>query len=183
MKIHNSYIKITSWALFAVMLSVMLSVIFKLPEPFSWVFMITIIFILFKSLSNSFEVKEMDKAGFYLTLIFIGWLVLEFIRATFYVEGYWMWKMVISNLIITLFYIVILVSSNLTIVRNYWGLYWKSFFPLVFLSILFYKSPTLLDFLPYSTLMLFFAFIPKKNRLLLIGICVLYFIANEHRND
>lgn len=183
MEIHNSYSKVTSWALFAVMLSVMLSVIFKLPEPFSWFFMIAIIFILFKSLSTSFDVKKMDKGGFYLTLTFIGWLVLEFIRATFYAEGYWMWKMVISNLIITMFYIVILVSSNLTIVRNYWGLYWKSFFPLVILSIFFYKSPTLLDFLPYSILMLFFAFIPKKNRLLLIGICVLYFIANEHRND
>jgi len=94
-----------------------------------------------------------------------------------------MWKLVISNLLVTLFYIIILVSSNLAIVGNYWRLYWKFFFPLVLLSILFYKSPTLLDYLPYSILMLFFILIPKKNRWLLIGICILYLIANEHRND
>jgi hypothetical protein len=176
-------LKITSWALFVVMLGSMVTYIFRLPEPFLWAYRGLILIILFVNLKKLVSIKEVDKAGLYLTIILIVWLLFGFVRATFYAENYYVWKSVIIALFMSLFYIVILISTNIEVIKRYYGLYWYFFLPLVIFSMLFERTPLVLNYVPFSILMLFFVLVPKKKKWFLFGIVVLFYLANSQRND
>ena len=176
-------VKVVSWSLLFVMIGYMLTNYLALSEPYIWAYRGIILLILFFNLKKVVIKSELDTVGYYLTLLFIIWLVWGFLRASFYAEGYWTWKVVIGSLLITLFYIVILVGTNIQIVGRYYGLYWKFFIPLVLISYLYDGTPLMLNYVPFSTLMLFFILIPKQKRWLLIGIVIFFYITNYQRND
>jgi hypothetical protein len=176
-------VKVVSWSLLFVMIGYMLTNYLALSEPYMWAYRGIILLILFFNLKKIVIKSELDTVGFYLTLLFIIWLFGGFVRASFYAEGYWLWKVVISSLLTTLFYVIVLVSTNMQVVGRYYGLYWKFFLPLVILSFLYDGSPLLLNYIPFSTLMLFFILIPKQKRWMLVGIVIFFFISNSQRND
>jgi len=172
-----------SWSLFAVMFGVLIIQILQLPEVSLWALRIIIVYIVFKNLNRLIDLRNIDRWGFNLTVIFIGWLLIQFFRATFYAEGYWMWKNILDQLLIILFFIVIIVSTNLKLVQEYYRLYWKFFLPLILMSFIIDKTPLNLSYVPFSVLMLFFALIPKNKKWYLLGLILFYFAANTQRND
>jgi hypothetical protein len=176
-------VKITSWSLLFVMVGFMLISYMDLTETYMWVYRGMILVILATQLNKIVSRNSVDKFGFSLTILFITWLIFGFIRASFFAEGYWMWKIVIGALLTSLFHIVILVSTNMQVVGRYYGLYWKFFIPLVFISFLYDGTPLLLNYVPFSTLMLFFILIPKQKKWFLVGIVILFYITNFQRND
>lgn len=180
---RNTHIRNASWALMAVMIAYMIFNFLKLPEAFSWAYKGTILIVLYANLKYLVTFKEIDKTGLYLTFSFIAWLLLGFIRATFYADDYWVWKSVIIAFFMSLFYIVIILSTNIELIKRYYGLYWVLFIPLVLLSYLSDGNPILLNYVPFSTLMLFIALVPQKKKWLLVGIVFLFYISNFQRND
>ncbi len=183
MKKNLKYINYTAGAMLAVMIVFMLRYFLQLPEPLIWALEIIILIVFYINYNRHYVKESIDKTGRNLTLLFMAWLLLGFIRASFYAEGYWMWKSVFYQLLITLFYVVILISTNLGVVQRYYRLYWLFFLPLVAVSFFIDSTPLNLNYVPYSTLMLFFVLVPKRKRILLIAIMVLYFITNFQRND
>jgi hypothetical protein len=176
-------VKVVSWSLLFVMIGYMVTNSLGLSETYMWLYRGIILILLYINLNKIVAINQIDKPGFYLTILFLGLLIAGFIRASFYAEGYWMWKMVIGQFLMTLFYIVIIVSTNMQVVGRYYGLYWIFFLPLVILSMLYQGTPTMLNYVPFSTLMLFFILIPKQKRWMLLGIVALFFLTNFQRND
>ena len=176
-------VKAISWALFTVMLGFMLVAYFDLSEPYTWIYRGIIFIIIFFNLKKIINIREIDKWGFYLTIIYMSWLIFEFFRASFYAEGYWMWKSVSIQLVISLFYIIIIISTNIEVVKMYYSLYWLFFFPLLFISLLYDGTPLLLDYVPFLTLMFFFVLVPKYKKLILLGIVLMFYVTNFQRND
>jgi hypothetical protein len=176
-------VKVVSWSLMFVMIGYIVVITLGLSEPFYWAFRGMILVLLYINLQKIVSISQVDKPGFYLTILFIGLLTAGFIRASFYGDGYWMWKAIIGQFLITLFYIVILVSTNMQVVGRYYGLYWIFFLPLALISMLYQGTPTMLNYVPFSTLMLFFILIPKQKRWMLLGIVALFFLTNFQRND
>lgn len=177
------FIHLSAWAMLAVMVSFMLSFALKLPEPIVWGIRIGILTILYSNLKSTFNKKYIDKKAYILVLSFITWQLIGFARACYYANGYWMWKSVVTQLLITLFYIVILVSVNLKIVSDYLKLYWLFCIPLALLSLVSYHSIQQLNYMPYVFLLLCSVFIPITYRLLLLALLSLFFVSFEHRND
>lgn len=180
---QNIHIRNASWALIAVMIAYMIFNFLKLPEVFSWVYRGIILIILYANLNKLVNLNEIDKTGLYLTFTFIAWLLFGFIRATFHADNYWVWKSVIIAFFMSLFYVVIILSTNIELIKRYYSLYWILFIPLVILSFISDGNPLLLNYVPYSTLMLFFALVPPKKKWLLIGIVLLFYISHFQRND
>lgn len=180
---QNIHIRNASWALMAVMIAIMIFFVFKLPEAFSWAYKGIILIVFYANLKYLVTYKEIDKTGLYLTIAFIAWLLFGFVRATFYADNYWVWKSVIIAFFMTLFYIVIILSTNIELIQRYYSLYWVLFIPLVILSYISIGNPLLLNYVPFSTLMLFFALIPPKKKWALIGIVLLFYISSYQRND
>jgi hypothetical protein len=167
----------------AVLVLPMFIFLLKLPEPFLWAYqsLVSIVFYLnFKKYNLN---GLMDRQGSVLTSIFIGWLFLGFLRGAYYSNFYWEWKSVFSQLYITFFYGVIFLSTNIYVVQRYYGLYFILFIPLVIFSYLINGTPLNLNYVPYSTLMIFIGVIPKRQKLFLIAIVIFFFLANFQRND
>jgi hypothetical protein len=78
---------------------------------------------------------------------------------------------------------VIFLSTNIYVVQKYYKLYFALFIPLVFFSYLIDQTPLYLNYVPYSTLMIFIGVTPKRQRLFLIAIVIFFFLANFQRND
>ena len=171
------------WTGFSVMLYTIASQIFHFPEPVAWAVRIAILFLLFRGIKKHAPYRTIDKYGYILTYTFILWLITGFLRGSYYAEGYWMWKFVISSLLLTLFYSVILIGSNPYWLQGVYRCFWKYYIPLIGVSILLLHNPGYLNYLPYSTLLLFWIFIPGKRKWLLLGIVLFFFITQEQRND
>ena len=180
-KLKNN--SIIAWGLLSVMVFYMIYIIFKLPEPVIWSARIGILIVLYKNLRSDFITKNIDKTGFNLVIFFITWQLLSFIRACYYAEGYWVWKSIVSQLLITLFYIIILVSTNLKMIRDYLKLYWFFSIPLAMLSQLYCHNIQQLNYMPYVILLLCFIFIPKNHKFFFLVLNFLFFLTFEHRND
>lgn len=176
--IHSS-----AWAMLGVMIGWLLCVVLSLPEPFQWAYRLVILIVLFRNLGKTDYKKTIDKTGYVLLVVFMAWLFIGFLRASYYAQGYWMWKMVISQFLLLLFYIVVLVAANVMIVRDYLKLYWLLFVPIVLLSLVAFKSPQYLNYMPFMAMMLFFVFIPGRKRWMLFTILLMYAATFEHRND
>jgi len=171
------------WTGFSVMLYIIASQIFHFPEPVAWAVRIAILFLLFRGIKKYAPYRTIDKYGYILTYTFILWLITGFLRGAYYAEGYWMWKFIINNLLTTLFYSIILIGSNPYWLQGVYRCFWKYYLPLIGISILLLHDPGYLNYLPYSTLLLFFALIPGKRKWILLGIVLFFFITQEQRND
>jgi len=143
MKKNLKYINYTAGAMLAVMIVFMLRYFLQLPEPLIWALEIIILIVFYINYNRHYVKESIDKTGRNLTLLFMAWLLLGFIRASFYAEGYWMWKSVFYQLLITLFYVVILISTNLGVVQRYYRLYWLFFLPLVAKSHIYRVHPVI----------------------------------------
>lgn len=178
---HNNLRTIVGAAL-GVQLYILMEIYFKANGVIIWSIQILILSIFYKNIKKHTS-AHIDTTGAILIYIFIGWLFTGALRACLYAESYWVWKYVMQSILLSLFYIVIILGSNILFVRGFYRLYWKYFLPLVLITIIFLKSPIYLSYLPYSTLLLFLGAIPKNKRGLLLGIVVFFFITNEQRND
>ena len=178
LNIHSS-----AWAMFAVMLSWILLSFLSLPEAVQWTCKFIILFVLYRNLRRTDYKKIIDKAGFVLLIIFIAWLFIGFFRACHYAQGYWMWKMVMNQFFMSFFYIVVLIAANAMIVRDYFRLYFLLFIPMVLLSFIVFRIPQGINYMPFMAMMLFFMFIPKRKRWMLLAIALVYLVTFEHRND
>lgn len=180
----NKYITITSFAGFGVLLYLIIINALSLPEAFLWFFKIVILFVFYKYQSKVAGIKRIDKFGLVILFLFIIWQIIGFIRGSFDAgNNYWIWKCILNNLLVTLFYIVILYASNPLWVSKIYHLYWKYFILLSAIAIIFLGNPLFVNYLPYSTMLLFWPAIPKKNKYLLIFIVAYFFILNSQRND
>ena len=181
---YKKYVNQTAFSFLAVMLGYLLFGLFGISqEIFKWIWNFGILIIFILNLRNYNLKYIMDFKGYVLTILFILWLFFGFIRGAFIAEGYWTWKFVISNLYITAFYSVIFLSTNIYVVQKYFSLYFALFIPMVLISFSFDGTPLSLNYVPYSVLSIFFAVIPKKQRLFLIAILILYILFNFQRND
>ena len=183
MTMFKSRIGNIAWAGFAVMLYILVINIFKLPEPFAWISRLIILFIFYKGVKKITQKKNIDSIGYYLTILFIVWLTIGFIRGCFYTTGYWMWKASINNFINTLFFITIFLATNPIWVQQLYKYFWKYVGLLLIIGIVFFHNPNALSYLPYSTLFIFAAIAPSKKKWLLLAIIFLFFITQEQRND
>lgn len=155
----------------------------KLSEPFEWVSRLIILVVFFNNL-RLFKLNVLiDRKGYILISFFLCLLFLGFLRATLIAEGYWIWKSVANQFLISSFYIVIFLSSNIHVVQYYYRLYFVLFIPLVLISYLIDQTPLNLDYVPYSTLLIFLGLIPKKQRIILISIVFFFFLTIFQRND
>jgi hypothetical protein len=180
---YRKHVNPIALSFLAVMIGYLVIAFFKLPEPYLWALEIVVLYISFINLNRYNLIVLMDRQGYILTLIFIFWLFVGFLRGVYFSNTYWEWKSVIGQLIITFFYITIFISTNIFIVQRYFSLYFISFIPLVFFSYLIDGTPLNFNYVPYSSLIIFFGIIPKKQRLILIGIVVFFFVTNFQRND
>ncbi len=171
------------WTGFSLQLFVLINVFFNIPEPVAWVYHTFCLFIVYKFCLKKENYRHIDKTGMVLTFVFILWLLIEFIIACFHAQGYWMWKRIISNLFLTLFFIVIILGSNAFFIHGIYRLFWKFYLPLIILSITLFHTPNFLNYLPYSTLLLFWGLIPKNKRGILTIIVLVFFTFQEQRND
>lgn len=167
----------------AVIIGLMFIAFLKLPEPFLWAFQALVLIIFYLSFKKYNLNGLMDRHGYNVTSIFIGWLFLGFLHGAYYSNFYWEWKYVFSQLYITFFYGVIFLSTNIYVVQRYYGLYFILFIPLVIFSYLIDGTSLNLNYVPYSTMMIFIGVIPKRQRLFLIAIVIFFFLANFQRND
>ncbi|AYQ31760.1 hypothetical protein [Runella sp. SP2] len=175
--------KYISLSMLLVMILYMICVIFKLPEFVMWGVRTGILLVFYKYIIFYFNIKQIDKTGFSIVFFFILWQLINFLRACYYAEGYWMWKNIVNQLFISLFYIIILISVNLKIVRDYLKFYWVFSIPLAILSQLYYQNIQQLNYMPHILLMLCFIFIPKTHKWFLVGLFFLFLSTFEHRND
>jgi len=177
------YINQIGLTLLGVILHSMFLNLFHLPEIVKWATEIFILYVFYANIKRYNIGGLMDRQGYLLTLFLIGWLFIGFLRGAFYANGYWMWKAVTNQLLITLFYLVIFISTNIKVVQRYYRLYFILFIPLLVVSYLIGKSVLFVDYVPYASLMLFVGLVPRKQRMLLVAIVILFFVANSQRND
>lgn len=176
-------IKQTIWAGFSIMLYMLVVNILKLPEVFLWITQILILIIFFKNVKKLCPSHNIDKTGRILVLLFIGWLTLGFIRSINDCHTYWEWKFSISNFLKTLFFIVIFLATNPYWIQGVYKLCWKYYLPLALASFIILHNISELNYLPYSTLLLFFPIIPGKNKWIALIIVCIFAIFQEQRND
>lgn len=179
--IHNNLRTIVGAAL-GVQLYILMDIYLKAPGIIIWSIQFFILVIFYGGIKK-YTSSHIDKTGVILIYIFIGWLLTGSLRGCLYAENYWVWKHVVQSILLSLFFIVIILGSNILFVRGFYRLYWKYFLPLVLITIILLQSPMYLSYLPYSTLLLFLGAIPKNKRGFLLGIVFFFFIANEQRND
>jgi hypothetical protein len=177
------YINRVGFALLGVMLRILLGNLFHFPEPLNWVIELLILYVLFTNFKRYNIGIVMDRPGYCLTVLLMGWFFIGFLRGANYAEGYWMWKGVANQLLLTFFYFVIVVSTDIKVVHRYFYLYFLLFVPMVVVSYLIDGTPLYLNYVTYTTLMLFVGLIPKKQRIFLIGIVFFFFLNNFQRND
>lgn len=130
-------------------------------------------------------VNDIDKVGFVFVKAFLCWISFEFVRAFVYSEGYWMWKNVVNSLLgMSIFVVVFLAVSPLWL-QGIYKIFFKNYLWLVGLAIIFTPAhnPNVLNYLPYSTLLLFWKYIPLKKRYFLLALVMLFFVTQEQRND
>ena len=171
------------FAFLAVLVLPMFLFLLKLPEPFLWAYQISVLIVFYLNFKNYNLSGMMDRQGYVLTSIFIGWLFCGFLRGAFVAEDYWEWKFVSSNFLVACFFFVIFLGTNIYVVQKYYSLYFIFFIPLVAFSYLMDGTPLNLNYVPYSTLMIFIGVVPKRYRLFLIAIMIFFFLANFQRND
>lgn len=177
-------IKYTTWASFGVILHIIIYFALKLPEPALWAMRMIILFVLYIFCTKVISLKRIDKIGLFILYAFILWQIISFIRGTFDAgSNYWIWKGMTNNLLVALFYITILYATNPIWVCNTYRLLWKYFIILSIIAIIFCRDPLIVNYLPYSTMLLFWPAIPKKNKYLLLIIVLYFFILNTQRND
>lgn len=169
------------------MIMVMISFIivghFRYPEPVLWIARVGILGVFYFNIRNVVNFSNIDRLGFRLIFFYIIWLLIGFLRAAYSAEGYWMWKSVVANLLVSLFYIVILFSTNIFIIQKYLHLYFKLYLPITFISVLLTQQFTLMNYLPILILMLFFGLLHNHKKILLIALVVFFFSVNFQRND
>lgn len=177
-------IKYTAWCGLGVLLYIILYYGLKLSEPVSWAMRIAILFILYKNSSKVINFKQIDRTGFIVLLLFILWQIISFIRGSIDAENnYWIWKNMTNNLLVAFFYIFIVYATNTTWISTFYKLQWKFFIILLAAAILLCKDPIIVNYLPYTTMFLFWPSIPKKCKIILLFIALYFFIFNTQRND
>lgn len=171
------------WGAFAVSLYAIAEYIFSFPMVVHCVIRASLLFIFYRGVTKYAPRKSIDSVGYKLVVCFVGWLLLGFFRACTVAEGYWVWKHVMLTLFLTPFYIIIFLASNPSWLQGVYRLFWRYYLPLVIIGFVFFRNPNVLNYLPYSTLLLFWGVIPKSKRLLLLVIVGVFFVFQEQRND
>lgn len=177
-------IKYTAWAGFGVLLHIIIYNALKLPEPALWAMRIIILFILYKFSNKVISYGQIDKIGLITLILFMSWQIISFIRGSFDAgNNYWIWKNITTNLLISLFYIFILYATNPLWVSYTYKLLWNNFFILLIIGFIFCKDPLIVNYLPYSTMLLLWPAIPQKHKYRLLLIIFFFLITNTQRND
>ena len=168
-----------------VMIVFMFSYLFGLATFINWG-LISLLFCYFYFAAKRYVcVNDIDKVGFVFVIAFLCWISFEFVRAFVYSEGYWMWKNVVNSLLgMSIFVVVFLAVSPLWL-QGIYKIFFKNYLWLVGLAIIFTPAhnPNVLNYLPYSTLLLFWKYIPLKKRYFLLALVMLFFVTQEQRND
>lgn len=170
-------------AAFAVQLAILILQMLPLPEPVMWAVRLIILSFFFWGINKCVKIEAMDIFGRIFTYLFIAWLFVEFVIAAFYSEGYWMWKRIIINLLNTLFYSIIILSTNIFFVQGIYRLFWRYCVYLLLFAYVVFHNVNMLNYLPYTTLLLFLGAIPPKKRWPLLIIVGILFVAQFQRND
>lgn len=176
--IHSS-----AWAMLWVMVGWMISASLSLPEPILWGYRALILFVLYRNFAKTDYNKTIDRPGAILVVVFFLWLFICFLRASHYAQGYWMWKMVVGQFLLSFLYIVVLISANSFIIRDYLRLYWFLSIPMMVLAFVMFKNPQYLNYMPFMLLVLFVVFLPGRKKWMLLLLLLIYSATFEHRND
>ena len=130
-------------------------------------------------------VNDIDKVGFVFVIAFLCWISFEFVRAFLYSEGYWMWKNVVNSLLNMSIFVVVFLAISPLWLQGIYRIFFKNCLWMLGLAIAFTSAhnPNALSYLPYSTLLLFWKYIPLKKRFLLLALVILFFVTQEQRND
>lgn len=168
-----------------VMLCYMFSSLFNMPTVFDWILKVLLFGYFYGAARKYVQLRDIDKSGYVSVLLFLGWITFEFVRAFCFADGYWMWKNVIDSLLgMSIFVVVFLAVSPLWL-QGIYKIFFKNFWWLIGMAIIFTPAhnPNALNYLPYSTLLLFWRYIPLKKSFLLLAIVMLFFVTQEQRND
>ena len=130
-------------------------------------------------------VNDIDKVGFVFVIAFLCWISFEFVRAFLYSEGYWMWKNVVNSLLEMSIFVVVFLAVSPLWLQGIYRILFKNCLWMLGVAIAFTTAhnPNALSYLPYSTLLLFWKYIPFKKRFLLLALVILFFVTQEQRND
>lgn len=172
-----------AFAIFSIQLFSIVSKTTQLPEALSWILRVFVIIITTVGIHIHTKSKEIDRKGMVTTYIFVAWLLIQCIIGSTQVEGYWMWKSLISNFLITCIYILIIGGTNVNFTGQVYKYFWKYSLLLVLLSFIVSGNPRFLSYVPFSTLLIFFGSIPNKQKIKLATLIVLFFLFEYQRND
>lgn len=176
-------INILAGAMFWVMAGWLIYNAFRLPEWFMWGSNVLVVGMLtFNWLSKKYT-SNIDLYTYSVFCAFFFWLLISFVRACNYAEGYWMWKFVLAQGLITLFYLMIVLSTDVKLVRDYLRLYWYCYLPLFAVSMSVYGTPQNVSYTPFLLLSVLIFALPRNQKLFLCAILTIYIVTFEHRND
>lgn len=168
-----------------VMLCYMFSYLFNMPTVFDWILKVLLFCYFYGAARTYVQLRDMDKSGYVSVLLFLGWITFEFVRAFCFADGYWMWKYIVDSLLGMSIFIVVFLAVHPLWLQGIYRIFLRNYLWMVLLAVAVTQAhnPNGLNYLPYSTLLLFWRYIPLKKRFLLLAIVMLFFVTQEQRND
>lgn len=168
-----------------VMLCFMLSSMFNMPTVFDWILKVLLFSYFYGAAKKYVHLRDMDKTGYITVFLFLGWITFEFVRAFCFADGYWMWKRIVDSLLGMSIFVIVFLAVHPLWLQGIYRIFLRNYLWMVLLAIVVTEAhnPNGLNYLPYSTILIFYKYIPKKYRLFVIGVVTLFFITQEQRND
>lgn len=168
-----------------VMLCYMFSSLFNMPTVFDWILKVLLFGYFYGAARKYVQLRDMDKSGYVSVFLFLGWITFEFVRAFCFADGYWMWKYIVDSLLGMSIFIVVFLAVHPLWLQGIYRIFLRNYLWMVLLAVAVTEAhnPNGLNYLPYSTLLLFWKYIPLKKRLFLLAIVMLFFVTQEQRND
>lgn len=168
-----------------VMLCYMFSSLFNMPTVFDWILKVLLFGYFYGAARKYVQLRDIDKSGYVCVFLFLGWITFEFVRAFCFADGYWMWKNIVDSLLGMSIFIVVFLAVHPLWLQGIYRIFLRNYLWMVLLAVAVTEAhnPNGLNYLPYSTLLLFWKYIPLKKRLFLLAIVMLFFVTQEQRND
>lgn len=168
-----------------VMLCYMFSSLFNMPTVFDWILKVLLFGYFYGAARKYVQLRDIDKSGYVCVFLFLGWITFEFVRAFCFADGYWMWKNIVDSLLGMSIFIVVFGAVHPLWLQGIYRIFLRNYLWMVLLAVAVTEAhnPNGLNYLPYSTLLLFWKYIPLKKRLFLLAIVMLFFVTQEQRND
>lgn len=168
-----------------VMLCYMFSSLFNMPTVFDWILKVLLFGYFYGAARKYVQLRDIDKSGYVCVFLFLGWITFEFVRAFCFADGYWMWKYIVDSLLGMSIFIVVFLAVHPLWLQGIYRIFLRNYLWMVLLAVAVTEAhnPNGLNYLPYSTLLLFWKYIPLKKRLFLLAIVMLFFVTQEQRND